>query len=230
MMFQSSKNTVAFVFVVALAFAGFACKQAATPGNQAAANAGGATAANGAAASSPTEAYKMLFAAVRAKDNQKIRQMMSKGTVALAGSAASQFGHSIEKQLENGFLETTITDTLPEMRDERVKDNFGAVEVFNKKTGKWDDTFFINEDGGWKLAVGDLFAGTYKSPGKGQAQIETEASNPMGNNMTEIKPNINGKLPSVNEKMPTASGNVKTVEVPLEKSNQKPSGKGGEKQ
>ncbi len=231
MMFQKAKNTIAFVFVVGLAFAGFACKQAATTGNQPnpAAN---TTATAEVSAGSPTEAYKMLFAAVRAKDNQKIKALMSKSTTALAGAAAERFGHSLEKQLENGFLETTITDTLPEMRDERVKDNFGAVEVFNKKSGKWDDTYFINEDGGWKLAVGDLFAGTYKSPGKGQAQTESEASNSVGNNMTEIKPNINGKLPSVNDKAP-AGGGVKTGEVPLEKPNQKPaadSGKGNRKQ
>ncbi|HEX8637269.1 MAG TPA: hypothetical protein VF692_04345, partial [Pyrinomonadaceae bacterium] len=43
----------------------------------------------------------------------------------------------------------------------------------------------------WKLAVGDLFAGTYQSPGKGLAQIQAEASNSMGNNMVTI-PNING--------------------------------------
>ncbi|HXG84492.1 MAG TPA: hypothetical protein VNI84_10735 [Pyrinomonadaceae bacterium] len=212
MIFQSVGKLVAFVFIAAAAFAGFSCKQAEAPGNQTA-NAGNRETIK---ASSPTEAYKMLFAAVRAKDTDKIRQMLSKNSMALAGSAAMQFNHTIEKQLENGMLETTITDTLPEIRDERVKDNYGAVEVYNKKASRWDETFFVNEDGGWKLAVGDAFNGSYKSPGKGRAQLEAEASNSAGDNMIPGMPNTNGK--------PSASGNVKTIEVPVEDSTKKPPG------
>jgi hypothetical protein len=211
MMFQSSKRLVAFVFVVVSAFAGLACQKTDTSANRAAANAANRETIK---ASSPTEAYKMLFAAVRAKDTDKIRQMLSKNSMALAGSAAMQFNHTIEKQLENGMLETTITDTLPEIRDERVRDNYGAVEVYNKKTNRWDETAFVLEDGGWKLAVGDQFKNDYKSPGKGRAQTEAEASNSAGNNMIEMKPNMNGN--------PPASGSVKTVEVPIENPNRKP--------
>lgn len=211
MIFQSSGKLIVFVFVVASAFAGFACQKANTSGNQAANAANQETIRAG----SPTEAYKMLFAAVRAKDTDKIRQLLSKNSMALAGSAAVQFNHTIEKQLENGMLETTITDTLPEIRDERVKDNFGAVEVYNKKAGKWDDTAFVLEDGGWKLAVGDMFKGDYKSPGKGRAQTESEASNSAGGGMIEMKPNMNGNS-SANV------GSVKTVEVPIENPTRKP--------
>lgn len=210
-MFKKVENTLAFAFIVVLTFVSFACKQAEAPGSQTVNGANRETIK----ASSPTEAYKMLFAAVRAKDTDKIRQLMSKNSMALAGSAATQFNHTIEKQLENGMLETTITDTLPEIRDERVKDNYGAVEVYNKKSGRWDETFFVNEDGGWKLAVGDAFNGSYKSPGKGRAQAEAEASNSAGDNMIPGMPiNTNGK--------PPANGNVKTIEVPVEDPTKKP--------
>ena len=221
-MYRNVKNLLAAVLVGAAAFGGFACKQAATPGNQAAT----ANAATGVPANSPTEAYKMLFAAVRAKDAPQIKALMSKSSLALAEGAAKQFGKTLDKQIENGMQETTITDTLPEMRDERVKDNYGALEVYNKKTGRWDETLFVKEDGGWKLAIGDAFSGTYKSPGKSKSQLE-EAANPSANTMTEIKPNMSGAMPTGNAAMPPAntktpsSGNVNTVAVPIEKPNKK---------
>ncbi len=209
MKFQSSKNLCAFVFVIALVFVSFACQKAQTSGNQSAAD------KETIKAQTPTEAYKLLFDAVRAKDTGKIRQMMSKNSMGLAGFGAQTYKQSMEKQLENGLLETTMTDSLPQIRDERVKDNFGAIEVYNQKANHWDDTPFIFEDGGWKLAVGDQYKGTYVSPGKGQAQIASEASNSM-NNMTPLVTNTNGKFP------PAKDSNVKTVEVPLENANKAP--------
>lgn len=184
------------------AFAGFACKQAEVPSGKP------ATAASDekkitTAAGSPTEAYKMLFAAVRAKEAAQIKALMSKSTVALAAGAAQRFGKTLEKQLENGFLKTTMTETLPEIRDERVTGNFGTIEVYNRKTGDWDETFFIKEDGGWKLANGDKMAGKFQSPGASRTRTETGASN-------------------------SADGGVKSVEVPRAKPDG--AGKGGEKQ
>ncbi|MDQ6787454.1 MAG: hypothetical protein M3033_11665 [Acidobacteriota bacterium] len=211
MKFQSSKNLCACAFAVALVFVSFSCQSAQTSSNQ--------TAVNPAAKvqktinpQTPTEAYQLLFAAVKAKDTGKIQQILSLKSNAMAISAAKQYNHSLEKQLENGMLETTMTDALPDIRDERVKDNFGAIEVFNHKTNQWDDTAFIFEDGGWRLAVGDQFADTYKSPGKSQAQIAAQAANSTGNNMIKITPNMNGgKVPTISD-----STNVKTAQIPIE--------------
>lgn len=207
MKFLSSKNLIAFVVISVVAFVSFACQKTQTNDANAATT---ATNAETIKAASPTEAYRLLFAAVKAKDTGKIKQLMSKNTVAFAGFVMEKQKQTMEKTLENGFLETTFAAALPEIRDERVKDNFGAVEVFNEKTQKFDDTYFVNEDGGWKLAVGDAFNGSYKSPGKGRAQIEMEASNPM---MTNSAPGANGKFP------PTNMGNVKTVEIPMANAN-----------
>jgi hypothetical protein len=67
----------------------------------------------------------------------------------------------------------------------------GAVEVWNAKDRRWEDLGFVREDGRWKLAFGDQFAGTFKSPGKGRAQKEAEAANAMGNNMIQMDPPAN---------------------------------------
>jgi len=117
-------------------------------------------------ARTPTEAYKMLFAAVKAKDVEKIKQLMSKNSLGLAEFSANQQKQPVEKILENGFLAPTLAASITEMRDERVKDNFGAVEVYNQKDKMWEDLPFVLEDGGWKVAVGDVFQETYKSPRK----------------------------------------------------------------
>lgn len=128
----------------------------------------------------PTDAYKRLYAAVKAKDMEGIRKAVSKSTIGLAQSSAQMQKKPVESVLQNGFTATTFSETLPEIRDERVNECMGAVEVWNSKDSKWEDLPFVAEEGTWKLAVGDLFADKYKSPGKGRAQRENEASNVMG--------------------------------------------------
>lgn len=132
------------------------------------------------ATDTPTEAYKRLYAAVKAKDMEAIKKAVTKSTIGLAQSSAQMQKKPVESVLQNGFTATTFSETLPEIRDERVKDCMGAVEVWNSKDSKWEDLPFVAEDGIWKLAVGDLFADKYKSPGKGRAQKENEASNTVG--------------------------------------------------
>ncbi|MGI8786495.1 MAG: hypothetical protein ACR2HG_01870 [Pyrinomonadaceae bacterium] len=166
------------------------------------------------AAQTPTEAYKMLYAAVKAKDTEKIKQLMSKDTLNLAQFNADRQKITLEKSLENGLVAPTLADSLTEIRDERVKDKFGAIEVFNPKDNRWEDLPFILEDGSWKLAVGDLFKGTYQSPGKGQTEIEREASN------VEMPPPNAAPLPNLPKgksppQFPMANEN-KSVEVPKE--------------
>lgn len=147
-------------------------------------------------AQSPTEGYKGLYEAVKAKDNEKIKSYLTQKTLAFGQAMAAQRKITPEEMFANGFTATNFAEKLPEIRDERVKDNMGAVEVYNEKEKKWEDLPFIFEDGGWKLAVGDVFADTYKSPGKGRAQKESEASNtgkmppPAGN------PISNSSLPA----------------------------------
>jgi len=125
----------------------------------------------------PSEAYKRLFNAVKAKDTNQIKAQMSKESQALAEGEAQRQNRPIEKVYENGFTGTTFSPSMPEIRDERVKGNFGAVEVWNIKDSVWEDVPFVLEDGMWKIAFGDAFKGTYNSPGKGRDAREKEASN-----------------------------------------------------
>lgn len=200
------KNKIISVFLLltAVLFAASCAKQAAQ------------------SAGTPTEAYKKLYAAVKAKDTEKIKQSVSKETQNLAQFMAERQKQPIEKSYENGFTATTFADSLPEMRDERVKDNFASVEVFNTKENRWEDLPFVKEDGEWKLGVGDILKGTFQSPGKGRAEIEREASNvgmPMPTNAAPLPEIPKGKQ-SITVPAPPAndakSNEPKSVEVPKE--------------
>lgn len=207
------KNKVTSVFLLlTVAVFSFACKtQTQTAQNS------NASVTGGEKAQSPTEAYKMLFAAVKAKDTNRIKQMMTKNTIALGQFNADNQKIALEKSLENGLVAPTMAPALSEIRDERIKGNFGAVEVFNQKDNRWEDLPFILEDGGWKLAVGDLFQGKFESPGKSKGDLEREASNtgmPMPTNGVTKFPDLPKNANSM--QFPANSKEPKSVEVPKE--------------
>jgi len=129
----------------------------------------------------PTAAYKRLYEAVKAKNTENIKNEMSKTTQDFAIMVAQRQNSPAEKVFENGFTATTFAETLPEIRDERIAGCSGAVEVRNSKDNVWEDLPYVNENGNWKLAVGELFGGSFTSPGKGRAAKEKEAANLMGN-------------------------------------------------
>ena len=143
---------------------------------------------SGGRSSSPTDGYKALYAAVKAKDTERIKAAMSKKTQEFAEMVAARQNQPIEKVFENGFTATTFAETLPEIRDERIDGEYGAVEVWNAKDKKWEDLGFVLEDGGWKLAIGEMFGGTFKSPGIGRDQKEKIAANAMSNNLVPVLP------------------------------------------
>lgn len=160
----------------------------------------------------PTAAYQRLYSAVKSKNTDAIKREMTKKTLDFAQSVAARQNSPIEKVFENGFTATTFADSLPEIRDERVNGDMGAVEVYNSKDRRWEDLPFVKEDGFWKLAIGDLFANTYKSPGKGRAAKEIEAANAVNNNLVPVNMNANGNSnvkPQMIIPKPAANSTVK---------------------
>ena len=168
-------------------------------------------------------AYKRLYDAVKSKDPEQIKKVMSKNSLAFAEFAAAQQKKTPEEVLKNGFTGTTFAETIPEMRDERIKDEFGAIEVWNAKEKIWEDLPFVKEDGEWKFAMGDAFKGDYKKPSPGQAFREQEEANARNPNM------INGAAPNSNVSAnvnTNANVNVNTVQVePIKPVKKQKSGK-----
>ena len=168
-------RTFLLVIVVSILAIGFACRTA----------------------DSPTEAYKRVFAAVKSKDIEAIKKQLTKKTLDFGVMSSQRYNKTLDEAYENGFTDTTFSESLPTIRDERIKDNMGSIEVWNSKNSVWEDLPFINEDGGWKLAQGDLFAGSFKLPGKGRDQREKEAANAVGANTVQPLTNTNGNRPLV---------------------------------
>ncbi len=183
MKLKINKNVIVAGLLLISVFLSFACQKKAADSNTAK--------TEGVKAATPTESYQMLFAAVKAKDKAKIRQLVSKSSMGLAQMSAGQQKIEVDQFLENGITATTFSPTLPEIRDERIKDNFGAIEVYNSKDNRWEDLPYVFEDGSWKLAVGDIFQNTYKSPGKGLTELEREASGNGNMMMNSNSANIN---------------------------------------
>jgi hypothetical protein len=168
------------------------------------------------------EAYTKLYNAVKSKDAEKIRAIMSQNSLAFAEFAAAQQKKTPDEVLKNGFTASTFSDKLPEMRDERIKDEFGALEVWNAKDKIWEDLPFIKEDGVWKFAMGDAFKGSYQKPAIGQAIREQEEANARNPNLVPAPaaPNMNG-VANANMNV-----NVNTAQVePLKPSLKKKSAK-----
>ena len=206
MKFETGRTFIFAILIFTLTILGIACSQ---PN-------GGETSASG----TPTASYKKLYEAVKAKNVENIKAMMSKQTIGFAQGVAQRQNAPLDKVLENGFTATTFSPNLPEIRDERIKDGFGSVEVYNSQDKRWEDLPFVLEDGTWKLAVGDLFANTFKLPGKGRAILEMEAANASGNSQM-MEMNINGagnfkggerpQMPSeANSAAPAANANTKS--------------------
>jgi len=170
------KNAILYLALLLTAL-GFAC--------------GSQSSATTSTSDTPTEAYKRLYTAVKSKDTNAIKSEMSKQSVAFVESAASMQKKKVEEVYSNGLTGTTFSDTMPEIRDERVKGTMGAVEVYNSREKKWEDLPFVLEDGKWKLAIGDAFKDTFKSPGKGRDQKEKEAANALANNTVVENPAAN---------------------------------------
>lgn len=140
-----------------------------------------APAAAGSPNDSPTNAYKRLYNAVKSKNIDLIKAELTQKSLDFAQMVAQRNNSPIEKVLENGFSASTFAESMPQIRDERINENMGAVEVWNAKDSRWEDLPFIKDDNGaWKLAIGELFAGTYQSPGPGRDIREKQAANAAG--------------------------------------------------
>lgn len=204
MKFQINQKFIAAILISAFAIFGLACQSQKAP------DSAPKPTTKGEGGTSPIDAYKKLYAGVKSQQIDAIKAVLSDKTIGFAQFASERQSQPFEKVLENGFTMTTFSETLPEMRDERVKGDMGSLEVWNSNESRWEDLPFIKEDGSWRLAVGDLFAGSFESPGKGLAQIESEASNQM-NKIVPISPkgtsnSATGK--QLNPAAPNAKTNV----------------------
>ena len=159
---------------------------------------GGSQNTAGGGGTSPTDAYKKVFAAVTSKDVEAIKKLLTKKSLELGVVQSQRTKKPIEQVYENAFTATTFSETLPSIRDERINGDMGSIEVWNSKESKWEDLPFIKEDGGWKLAIGDLFSGSFVSPGQGRDFLEKQAANAVSNQVITLGNGVSNANSSTN--------------------------------
>lgn len=148
--------------------------------------------------STPTAAYKSLFKAVKSGNVETIRGHLSVASLAFAEYIAGMQKKTPEEVAKNGFFEANLSPKLPALRDERIEGNFAAVEA-RLPSGKWEMIPFVKEDGKWRLAVGEMFGGSFKMSSRAKSQIEAENANSKGGGlipMTTVNTNVNANNPN----------------------------------
>lgn len=150
---------------------------------------------SGSSSDTPNLAFKRLHTAVQKKDSAAIKKEMSRTSMQFAESMAGMQKSTVEEFLKNGLTKAAMGAEFPQTRDERIKGDFAALEVQNPE-GVWEDLPFVKEDGLWKLAVGDVFKGSFQSPGAPASRA----------NAPQMMPTVmpNAVNPTVNANVPTA--------------------------
>ncbi len=134
------------------------------------ANLGSQVTAIPSSATTPTEAYKALYNAVHSGNLAATKGIMSEASLQLIEMQSQRSNKPYDEVLKNGLIQANLAPKMPEVRDQRVKDKSGAVEVFDPKSKSWQDVPFVFENNTWKVGVGDQFKGTYVSPGPSKWQ------------------------------------------------------------
>ena len=102
-------------------------------------------------ADSPTASLKSFIEALKAKDIETTKKLLSKSTIDSITKTAAAQNTTIDKILlsDNG----TPLKEMPETRNETITDSTASVEVKNKVTGEFEVIPFVREDGIWKIAL-----------------------------------------------------------------------------
>ena len=124
------------------------------------------------AAVSPTETMKALNEAARNKDNATLKNLVTKGTLALMEQNAKQQNTTVDALLAKGS--GASFEELPEMRNEKITGETATVEVKDKSAEKWTTLPFAKEDGIWKVALDKFMQETMK-------QMTEQMKAPAGN-------------------------------------------------
>ena len=102
--------------------------------------------------SSPTEAMKNFYEAVKKKDAAAVKGMLSKESLKSLEEDAKRKNKSVDEELQLDMLSTMFGDKVPEMRNEKIEGDKGSVEFKVDKTDTWSTATFVKEDGEWKAS------------------------------------------------------------------------------
>ena len=86
------------------------------------------------------------------------------------------------------------------------RESIGGPAVIGLARSRIQEHRFAPEDS--RCPIREMFAGTWKSPGKSQSEKEREASNAVSNNMIPMNVNANANFTGVHPMIPKPAANV----------------------
>lgn len=99
--------------------------------------------------STPLETFKTYTKAIKAKDTETMKLLLSSATMAMHEKEAKAQGVSVDDIVKRETL-FSETQTKVEWRDEKIDGDAGSLMVKNSY-GSWETVPFIREDGAWKI-------------------------------------------------------------------------------
>ncbi len=99
----------------------------------------------------PTETLKALSEASNARDTEKLRSLVSAGTLDLLEEIAKKEGRSVDELLREP--DGAPFRELPRLGKEEVEGDRATVEIQNSDTKQFEKLPFVKENGVWKIAI-----------------------------------------------------------------------------
>jgi hypothetical protein len=109
-------------------------------------------------ASTPTEAFRSYYEAIKRKDAAAVKSLFSKATVEALEKNAAQKNTTFDEVFKEGLESASkeIPASVPETRNEKIEGDKATLEVKDDKKGSWETLRFVNEGGQWKIAFADI--------------------------------------------------------------------------
>ncbi|HEX8920002.1 MAG TPA: hypothetical protein VF766_00905 [Pyrinomonadaceae bacterium] len=100
-------------------------------------------------ASTPTEAFKLFYEAMKNKDVAAIKSLISKETLASMEAEAK----SKDKSLDDYLAEESksVPPSMPQLGEEKIDGDKATVQFKLDNAPNWSAFSFVKEDGGWKI-------------------------------------------------------------------------------
>lgn len=111
-------------------------------------------AACGSDSNSPSAVTKRFVEAMRQKDVQTFKSLLSKKSITTIEKDAKEVGISTDEMLAKTLEQDLVpagTSSL-ETRNEKISGDTATVE-FKKGDGKWSQNELVREDGNWKVTL-----------------------------------------------------------------------------
>jgi hypothetical protein len=100
-------------------------------------------------ASTPTEAFKLFYEALKNKDVAALKSVISKETLAFIEAEAKTKNKSLDEYLAEESK--SAPQNMPQIGEEKIDGDKATVQFKIDNAPNWSSFSFVKEDGSWKI-------------------------------------------------------------------------------